>query len=226
MNSSAAVAQRPTTPNAGVPGTPTPPPATITPELLTQHGITPDEYRRIENALGRTPSLTELGILQRHVERALLLQILEEFTCAASPPKSDRIRPGTRRERRHYRRGRRMGPARSRLSRTITPVLHRAISGSGHRRRRHPARHLYHGRAAAGGDGLAAVRSTRARPRSFRKDVARQNHSIVGGVVPRHRRLWQLLRCAEPSAAKRSLEPCYSGNPLVNAFALGLVRAR
>ncbi|MGA8111225.1 MAG: hypothetical protein WB974_17440, partial [Acidobacteriaceae bacterium] len=37
-------------------------PATITPDLLAQHGITPDEYRRIEDALGRTPSITELGI--------------------------------------------------------------------------------------------------------------------------------------------------------------------
>src|ERR1700721_2653497 len=40
----------------------TPSPATITPELLKQHSITPEEYARIETALGRTPSLTELGI--------------------------------------------------------------------------------------------------------------------------------------------------------------------
>src|SRR5258705_252185 len=40
----------------------TPSPATITPALLKQHSITPDEYARIEAALGRTPSLTELGI--------------------------------------------------------------------------------------------------------------------------------------------------------------------
>src|SRR6201985_3008128 len=39
-----------------------PTPATITPALLKQHSITPDEYTRIEAALGRTPSLTELGI--------------------------------------------------------------------------------------------------------------------------------------------------------------------
>src|SRR6195256_2650508 len=39
-----------------------PTPATITPELLKQHSITPDEYTRIEAALGRVPSLTELGI--------------------------------------------------------------------------------------------------------------------------------------------------------------------
>src|SRR4051812_40461172 len=37
-------------------------PAKITPELLAEHGITPDEYERIVKALGRTPTLTELGI--------------------------------------------------------------------------------------------------------------------------------------------------------------------
>ena len=39
-----------------------PSPATITPALLKTHSITADEYTRIEKALGRTPSLTELGI--------------------------------------------------------------------------------------------------------------------------------------------------------------------
>src|ERR1700761_7325640 len=34
----------------------------VTPELLAQHSITPEEYERIVAALGRTPSLTELGI--------------------------------------------------------------------------------------------------------------------------------------------------------------------
>jgi phosphoribosylformylglycinamidine synthase len=40
----------------------TPTPATITPALLKQHSITADEYARIEAALERTPSMTELGI--------------------------------------------------------------------------------------------------------------------------------------------------------------------
>src|SRR3569833_2447263 len=39
-----------------------PDPVVITPELLAQHSITPEEYTRIEAALGRVPSLTELGI--------------------------------------------------------------------------------------------------------------------------------------------------------------------
>ncbi|RPI04810.1 MAG: phosphoribosylformylglycinamidine synthase subunit PurL, partial [Zetaproteobacteria bacterium] len=37
-------------------------PATITPDLIAEHGITPDEYRRILTILGREPNFTELGI--------------------------------------------------------------------------------------------------------------------------------------------------------------------
>ncbi|MFN0122271.1 MAG: phosphoribosylformylglycinamidine synthase subunit PurL [Blastocatellia bacterium] len=34
----------------------------ITPEVLAQHNVTPDEYARIEALMGREPNLTELGI--------------------------------------------------------------------------------------------------------------------------------------------------------------------
>ncbi|MPZ56926.1 MAG: phosphoribosylformylglycinamidine synthase subunit PurL [Rhizobiales bacterium] len=34
----------------------------ITPELVAQHGLTPEEYRRILDLIGREPSITELGI--------------------------------------------------------------------------------------------------------------------------------------------------------------------
>jgi phosphoribosylformylglycinamidine synthase len=34
----------------------------VTPELVAEHGLSPDEYRRLLAALGREPSLTELGI--------------------------------------------------------------------------------------------------------------------------------------------------------------------
>ncbi len=50
------------TPAAAASQTPVPSPCTITPALLKQHSITPDEYLAIEQHLGRTPSLTELGI--------------------------------------------------------------------------------------------------------------------------------------------------------------------
>jgi phosphoribosylformylglycinamidine synthase II len=36
--------------------------ASITPEIVAEHGLKPDEYQRLLEILGRTPSLTELGI--------------------------------------------------------------------------------------------------------------------------------------------------------------------
>ena len=35
---------------------------TVTPELVTQHGLTPEEFERIKQILGRQPNFTELGI--------------------------------------------------------------------------------------------------------------------------------------------------------------------
>ncbi|HOW59740.1 MAG TPA: phosphoribosylformylglycinamidine synthase subunit PurL [Candidatus Omnitrophota bacterium] len=35
---------------------------TITPKLIAAHGITPDEYKRIQEILGRDPNITELGM--------------------------------------------------------------------------------------------------------------------------------------------------------------------
>ncbi len=37
-------------------------PAEVTPQLLRDHGISPEEYQRILKSLGRVPTLTELGI--------------------------------------------------------------------------------------------------------------------------------------------------------------------
>jgi phosphoribosylformylglycinamidine synthase len=38
------------------------PDSAITPRLVAEHGLSPDEYRRVLDGLGREPSLTELGI--------------------------------------------------------------------------------------------------------------------------------------------------------------------
>ncbi|MGH6716602.1 MAG: phosphoribosylformylglycinamidine synthase subunit PurL [Bradyrhizobium sp.] len=40
----------------------TPPASSITPTLIAEHGLTADEYQRIVDLVGRTPTLTELGI--------------------------------------------------------------------------------------------------------------------------------------------------------------------
>ncbi|MBV9463594.1 MAG: hypothetical protein JO317_05140, partial [Verrucomicrobiae bacterium] len=34
----------------------------LTAELIADHGLTPEEYQRIEAILGRAPTYTELGI--------------------------------------------------------------------------------------------------------------------------------------------------------------------
>ena len=34
----------------------------ITPELIAEHGLTPEEYERIQEIVGREPNFTELGI--------------------------------------------------------------------------------------------------------------------------------------------------------------------
>ena len=34
----------------------------ITPDIVEQHGLSPEEYERVLNALGREPNLLELGI--------------------------------------------------------------------------------------------------------------------------------------------------------------------
>ncbi|HYY13210.1 MAG TPA: hypothetical protein VE758_02125, partial [Chthoniobacterales bacterium] len=34
----------------------------VTPELVKQHGLTPEEFERIKKILGREPNFTELGI--------------------------------------------------------------------------------------------------------------------------------------------------------------------
>src|SRR5256885_13600507 len=39
-----------------------PPADSITPELIAEHGLTPQEYEKVVASLGRTPTLTELGV--------------------------------------------------------------------------------------------------------------------------------------------------------------------
>src|SRR3546814_18694708 len=34
----------------------------ITPQVVAEHGLSPEEYDRVLNALGRAPNLTDLGI--------------------------------------------------------------------------------------------------------------------------------------------------------------------
>ena len=59
----------------------------ITPELVKEHGLKPDEYQRLVDLIGRTPTLHRARHRLGDVERALLLQIL-----APAPARSCRPR--------------------------------------------------------------------------------------------------------------------------------------
>src|SRR3954447_11184489 len=66
---------------------------TITPEIVKQHGLTPEEYERIKNVLGREPNYTELGIFSvmwsEHCSYKNTRPLLKGF-----PTKSPRILVG------------------------------------------------------------------------------------------------------------------------------------
>ena len=201
-----------------------PEPVAVTPELLAQHSITADEYSRILAALGRVPSLTELGIYSvmwsEHCSYKSSRVHLKRL-----PTKSDRVVQGP---------GENAGiidvgdgwACAFKIESPQPPQLHRALPGRGHRRGRHSARHLHHGRAPAGGDGFAALRAdsprSPARSEEERKLVAK-NHAIVEGVVSGIAGYGNCFGVPN-LGGETKFEACYSGNPLVNAFALGMVR--
>ncbi len=197
-----------------------PPPATITPELLAQHGITPDEYRRIEDALGRTPSLTELGIYS----------VMWSEHCSY---KSSKV---------HLRRL----PTRSKLV-VQGPGENAGIIDVGDgwacafkiESHNHPSYiEPYQGAATGVGGILRDIFTMGARPLAVMdslrfgpleqdgktpEELIRKNHSVVEGVV--HGIAGYGNCFGVPNlGGETKFEPCYSGNPLVNAFALGLVR--
>jgi phosphoribosylformylglycinamidine synthase subunit PurL len=197
-----------------------PSPATVTPELLAQHSITTDEYRRIEQALGRTPSLTELGIFS----------VMWSEHCSY---KSSKI---------HLKRL----PTRSKLV-VQGPGENAGIIDVGDgwacafkiESHNHPSYiEPYQGAATGVGGILRDIFTMGARPLAVMdslrfgpleagpdttEDLVRKNHSIVEGVV--HGIAGYGNCFGVPNlGGETKFEPCYSGNPLVNAFALGLVR--
>ena len=48
----------------------------ITPELVAEHGLKPDEYERILKLIGRAPTFTELGIFSAIDFSKLILLVL------------------------------------------------------------------------------------------------------------------------------------------------------
>ena len=180
----------------------------VSPEIIREHGLTPDEYEKIKQLLGgREPTHHRTRHLQRDVERALLLQIVARAPEAAADAQQARA-AGAGGERRHHRHRRWLGlRVQDRVAQSS--VVHRAVSGRDDRRGRNPARHFHDGRAAGCGDGFAALRPDHdRRPRQPRSaSYARRGSSESlhpGRRGQRGRLLRELLWRAEPWAARRS----------------------
>jgi phosphoribosylformylglycinamidine synthase len=197
-----------------------PDPVVVTPDLLAQHSITPDEYERILTALGRVPSLTELGIFS----------VMWSEHCSY---KSSRV---------HLKRL----PTESNLV-VQGPGENAGIIDVGDgwacafkiESHNHPSYIEPHQGAATGVGGilrdiftmgarpLAVMDSLRFGPilpeAGVEPELVQKDHSIVEGVVSGIAGYGNCFGVPN-LGGETKFEACYSGNPLVNAFALGLVR--
>src|SRR6202044_3370944 len=188
---------------------------------------TPEEYTRIEQALGRTPSLTELGIYS----------VMWSEHCSY---KSSRV---------HLRRL----PTESKLV-VQGPGENAGIIDVGDgwacafkiESHNHPSYiEPFQGAATGVGGILRDIFTMGARPLAVMDSlrfgpiteeemgpestartasaVVHKNHSLLEGVVSGIAAYGNCFGVPNLGGETR-FEPCYSGNPLVNAFALGLVR--
>src|ERR1700756_145211 len=208
----------------------TPTPATITPALLKQHSITPDEYSRIEKALGRTPSLTELGIFS----------VMWSEHCSYKSSRVHLKRLPTRGERKTGPGSVVQGPGENAGIIDVGDGWACAFKIESHN---HPSYiEPYQGAATGVGGILRDIFTMGARPLAVMDSLrfgpirtgdgqepgtepglVARNHSIVEGVVSGIAGYGNCFGVPN-LGGETKFEPCYSGNPLVNAFALGLVR--
>ena len=197
-----------------------PQPVNVTPELLAQHSITAEEYQRILAALGRTPSLTELGIYSvmwsEHCSYKSSRVHLKRL-----PTKSDRVV---------------QGPGENAGIIDVGDGWACAFKIESHN---HPSYiEPFQGAATGVGGILRDIFTMNARPLAVmdsirfgpiendgktEESLVHKNHSILEGVVHGIAAYGNCFGVPNLGGETR-FEPCYSGNPLVNAFALGLVR--
>jgi phosphoribosylformylglycinamidine synthase subunit PurL len=205
----------------------------FSPETLRQHGLTSDEYEKIKHLLGdREPTLTELGIfsvmwsehcsykssrvhlkrlptrskrvLQGPGENAGIIDIGEGWACAFKieshnhPSFIEPFQGATTGV---------GGILRDIFTMGARPV---AVMDS-----------LRFGPISTR-EGTVVPLTSSAITDSEQKDVHR-NHSILEGVVSGVASYGNCFGVPN-LGGETKFEPCYSGNPLVNAFAMGLVR--
>jgi phosphoribosylformylglycinamidine synthase II len=193
----------------------------ITPEVVRDHGLTPEEYEKLKKLLGgREPSITELGIFS----------VMWSEHCSYKSSRVHLKRLPTRSRRVVQ------GPGENAGIIDIGDGWACAFKIESHN---HPSFIEPFQGAATGVGGIlrdiftmgarpvAVMDSLRFGPITATAGVPRQelhkNHSILEGVVSG---IASYGNCfGVPNlGGETKFEPCYSGNPLVNAFALGLVR--
>ena len=195
----------------------------VTPELLAQHSITAEEYGRIQAALGRVPSLTELGIYSvmwsEHCSYKSSRVHLKRL-----PTKSDLVV---------------QGPGENAGIIDVGDGWACAFKIESHN---HPSYiEPFQGATTGVGGILRDIFTMGARPLAVmdslrfgpiepeagvvgaEPETARKNHSIVEGVVGGVAGYGNCFGVPN-LGGETKFEACYSGNPLVNAFALGMVR--
>jgi phosphoribosylformylglycinamidine synthase subunit PurL len=202
-----------------------PSPATITPALLKQHSITADEYARIEAALGRVPSLTELGIFS----------VMWSEHCSYKSSRVHLKRLPTRGARTTGPGSVVQGPGENAGIIDVGDGWACAFKIESHN---HPSYiEPYQGAATGVGGILRDIFTMNARPLAVMDSLRfgpldeaepdealrRRNHQIATGVVHGVAGYGNCFGVPNLGGETR-FEPCYSGNPLLNAFALGLVR--
>jgi phosphoribosylformylglycinamidine synthase len=203
-----------------------PSPATITPALLKQHSITPEEYKRIEAALGRVPSLTELGIFS----------VMWSEHCSYKSSRVHLKRLPTKGERKTGPGSVVQGPGENAGIIDVGDGWACAFKIESHN---HPSYiEPYQGAATGVGGILRDIFTMNARPLAVMdslrfgpldeaepdETLRRRNHQIATGVVHGVAGYGNCFGVPNLGGETR-FEACYSGNPLLNAFALGLVRS-
>src|SRR6202161_1507860 len=196
----------------------------VTPELLAQHSITPEEYERIVTSLGAPPGLTELGIFS----------VMWSEHCSYKSSRVHLKRLPTRSERVVQGPGENAGiidvgdgwacafKIESHNHPSFIEPLQGAATGVGG-----ILRDIF----TMGARPLAVMDSLRFGPiceEELGKDrsasaIVHKNHSLLEGVVSGIAAYGNCFGVPNLGGETR-FESCYSGNPLVNAFALGLVR--
>src|SRR6202522_946317 len=197
----------------------------ITPEIVHEHGLTPEEYEKVKQLLGgREPTITELGIFS----------VMWSEHCSYKSSRVHLKRLPTRSRRVVQ------GPGENAGIIDIGDGWACAFKIESHN---HPSFiEPFQGAATGVGGILRDIFTMGARPvavmdslrfgpiqaaenagaRASQAEI-HKNHSVMEGVVSGVASYGNCFGVPNIGGEVK-FEPCYSGNPLVNAFALGLVR--